>query len=193
MENYYKDRKDQQVKYSKKLKKMAESGDKDLSRLKKEYMQWSLEPPNFDRGEYWSEQEVLKELNKKIQEAQEECLTLKLDLVYGLSEDVDTFEPLEKQILKMNKTRDRLLGEKLKRERVLETNKKDIQFKLKGLMDSYRYLEPVDKKKAYTRMKELSSQLVNPNSQVIAYEIEHKELEYRLTQLYEPFILLKIS
>ena len=193
MEIYYKDRKEQQVKYSKKLKKMAESGDKDLSRLKKEYMQWSLEPPNFDRGEYWSEQDVLKELNQRIRDTQEECLTTKLDLVYGLSEDVDTFEPLEKQILKMNKTRDKILGEKQKREAVLEKNKKDIRFQLKGLMDSYRYLELVDKKKAYTQMKELSSQLVNPTSQVIAYEIEHKELEYRLTQLYEPLFLLKIS
>jgi len=193
MENYYKERKKQQNLYSKKIKKMTETGDKDLPRLKKEYARWSIQPPTFERGEYWTEQEVIKEITRRIQEAEEEFITLKLDLCYDLSDNLDAFEPLEKKIMKLNKTRDKLLAEKQRRESVLDTSKKEIKDQLKGLLENYPYLEPEDKKSSYIQMRELSSQLVNPNSQVIAYEIEHKELEYRLTQLYDPPVLLKIS
>ena len=193
MENYYKERKKQQNLYSKKIKKMTETGDKDLSRLKKEYAKWSLQPPTFERGEYWTETEVIKEITRRIREAEEEFITLKLDLCYDLSVDGDAFDPLEKKIMKLNKTRDKLLVEKQRRESAAEMAKQEIKDQLKGLLENYSFLEPEDKKSTYRQMMELSSQLMNPNSQVIAYEIEHKELEYRLTQLYEPTVLLKIS
>jgi hypothetical protein len=111
MENYYKDRKKQQTLFSKKLKKMAETGDKDLSRVKKEYLKWSIRPPNFERGEYWTEQEVIQEITQKIRDAEEEFITLKLDFCYDLSSDLDTYDALEKTILKLNKTRDRIMIE----------------------------------------------------------------------------------
>lgn len=193
MEDYYRDRKEQQVKYSKKLKKMSDSGDKDLSRLKKEYIRWSIKPPDFERGEYWTEDEVIKELTRKIRDAEEEFITLKLDFCYDLSSDLDTFDVLEKTIMKMNKSRDKILAEKQKRVSALQKKQNEIKDQLKGLLDVHKYLELEDKKTSYLQMKELSAQLVNPTSQVIAYEIEHKELEYRLTQLYEPLTLIKIS
>ena len=194
MENY-KDRNEQHVRFSRKIKKMKDSGDKDkdLPRLKKEYVKWSLQTPNFERGEYWSEQEVLKELSRKIQEAEDEFITLKLDFCYDLSSDLDTFDVLEKTILKLNKTRNKILADKQKRESAIEKNKKGIRDELKPLLEAYPYLETEDKKNSYRRMNELSSKLVNPSSKVIAYEIEHNELEYRLTHLYEPFTLIKIS
>jgi len=193
MEDYYRDRKEQQVKYSKKLKKMSDSGDKDLSRLKKEYIRWSIKPPDFERGEYWTEDEVIKELTRKIRDVEEEFITLKLDFCYDLSSDLDTFDVLEKTILKMNKSRDKIIAEKQKRVFALQKKQDEIKDQLKGLLDVHKYLELEDKKTSYLQMKELSAQLVNPTSQVIAYEIEHKELEYRLTQLYEPLTLIKIS
>ena len=115
MDDYYRDRKEQQTRYSKKLKKMAETGDKDLSRLKKEFVNWSIQPPNFERGEYRAEEEVIKELTRKIQEAEEEFITLKLDFCYDLSSDLDTFDVLEKTILKLKKTRDKIMTEKQRR------------------------------------------------------------------------------
>ena len=193
MENYYRDRKEQQIRFSKKLKKMADSGDSELPRLKKEYIKWSIRPPNFERGEYWTENEVIKELTRKIQDAEEEFITLKLDFCYDLSTDLDTYDVLEKTIMKLNKTRDKLLIERQKRESLMEKSKTAIKKDMKDLLDAHKYLDPEDKKTSYKQMKELSSQLMNPTSQVIAYEIEHKELEYRLTQLYEPLTLIKIS
>ena len=193
MENYYKDRKKQQTLFSKKIKKMAETGDKELSRVKKEYVKWSIRPPNFERGEYWTEQEVIQEISRKIRDAEEEFITLKLDFCYDLSSDLDTYDALEKTILKLNKTRDKIVMEKQKREQALLKKKLAIQGELKDLLDNHSFLEIEDKKVNYRKMKELSSQLVNPTSQVIAYEIEHKELEYRLTQLYDPLTLIKIS
>jgi hypothetical protein len=193
MENYYKDRKKQQTLFSKKIKKMTETGDKDLSRIKSEYLKWSIQPPNFERGEYWTEQEVIKEVTQKIRDTEEEFIALKLDFCYDLSNDLDTYDALEKTILKLNKTRDKLLSNKQKREQDLLKRKTDIQRQLKDLLETHPFLELEDKKDSYRKMKELSSQLVNPTSQVIAYEIEHKELEYRFTQLYEPLTLIKIS
>ena len=193
MENYYRDRKEQQIKFSKKLKKMADSGDRDLSRLKKEYIKWSIQPPTFERGEYWTENEVIKELTRKIQEAEEEFISLKLDFCYDLSTDLDTYDVLEKTIMKMNKTRDKLLADRQKRESLMQKSHAAIKKEIKDLSDAHKYLDPEDKKSSYRKIKELSSQLMNPTSQVIAYEIDHKELEYRLTQLYEPLTLIKIS
>jgi hypothetical protein len=72
-------------------------------------------------------------------------------------------------------------------------NKKKINAVLRGKIESYPYLDLEAKKETYNEIKELNSQLINPSRQVIAYEIEHKELEYRLTQLYEPLTLIKIS
>jgi len=193
MDDYYRDRKEQQTRYSKKLKKMAETGDIELPRLKKEFIKWSIQPPNFERGEYWTEQEVIRELTQKIQEAEEEFITLKLDFCYDLSSDLDTFDVLEKTILKLKKTRDKLLLQRQRRELALEESKKEMKEQLKRLSDEYMYLDMEDKKTSYQKMKELSSQLVNPTSKVVAYEIEHKELEFRLMQLYEPLTLIKIS
>jgi len=193
MENYYKDRKKQQTLFSKKIKKMTETGDKDLSRVKKEYVKWSIRPPNYERGEYWSEDEVIKELTRKIQDAQEELNTLQYDFCYHLSKESDTFDVLEKTIAKMNKTRTKILTDKNNREQAVLKKRAAIQGELKGLLDNHSFLEIEDKKANYRQMKELSSKLVHPTSEVIAYEIEHKELEYRLTQLYEPLTLIKIS
>lgn len=193
MENYYKDRKKQQTLFSKKIKKMSETGDQDLSRVKKEYVKWSIRPPNYERGEYWSEDEVIKELTRKIQEAQEELITLQFDFCYHLSNESDTFDVLEKTIAKMVKTRTKIFTDKNNREQAELKKRAAIQGELKALSDNHSFLEIEDKKANYRQMKELSSQLVHPTSQVIAYEIEHKELEYRLTQLYEPLTLIKIS
>jgi hypothetical protein len=60
-------------------------------------------------------------------------------------------------------------------------------------MDTYFFLEREDQKVTYKEINQLSSQMANPKRQVIAYEIEHKDLEYRLTQLYESNTPVKIS
>jgi hypothetical protein len=60
-------------------------------------------------------------------------------------------------------------------------------------METYFFLEPEDKKVTYKEIETLSSAMSNPNRKVIAYEIDHREHEYRLTQLYEQVNPVKIS
>ena len=94
---------------------------------------------------------------------------------------------------RLRKTRDALFLKKRERELLEERIQKQKQEQLKGLMETNFFLEPEDKKVTYKEIETLSSAMANPNRKVIAYEIDHREHEYRLTQLYEQVNPVKIS
>jgi len=194
MEAYYKERKKQLNSYSKNIKKLVKAGRlEDVPRLKKEYIQLLTKPPPFKRDVYMTEYAYGQKLNQVIRDSENKFVELKLDLCYDLHDSMKEFEEQEKSITRMRKNRDQLIAKKRDRELIEERSQKEKKDKLKGIMDTYFFLENEDKKVAYKEIEELSSQMVNPNRQVIAYEIEHKELEYRLTQLYDPLYPVKIS
>jgi len=194
MEAYYKERKKQLTAYSKNIKKSVKAGRlEDLPRLKKEYIQLLTKPPPFKRDVYMTEHEYSQIMNRRIREAEHKFIQLKLDLCYDLHEGLKEFDKADKETALLRKTRDMLLSKRRERELLEERTKKQKQAELKGTMDTYFFLENEDKKVTYKEIEKLSSQMANPNRQVIAYEIEHKELEYRLTQLYNPINPVKIS
>lgn len=194
MEAYYKDRKKQITTCLKNIKKVVKSGKlDDLPRLKKEYTQLLLKPPPFKREVYMTEASYSQILNQRIRDAENKFVELKLDLCYDLHMGLKEYDESDKSISMLRKTRDMLVAKKRERELLEERNKKQKQEQLKGIMDTYFFLEPEDKKVTYKEIENLSSQMANPNRQVIAYEIEHRELEYRLTQLYDAVKPVKIS
>jgi hypothetical protein len=54
------------------------------------------------------------------------------------------------------------------------------------MTEDFTDMDKEGKKIQYQEIMTLSSEMANPRRQVVAYEIDHKELEYRLIQLYEP-------
>jgi hypothetical protein len=187
MEAYYKERKKQLNSYSKNIKKLVKSGRlEDVPRLKKEYIQLLTKPPPFKRDIYMTEYKYGQVLNQRIRDSENKFIELKLDLCYDLHDDLKEYDEADKAISILRKTREALLSKKRERELLEERTQKQKKEQLKGIMETYFFLEHEDKKVTYKEIEKLSSDMANPKRQVIAYEIEHKELEYRLAQIYEP-------
>jgi len=194
MEAYYKERKKQLAAYSKNIKKSVKAGRlEEVTRLKKEYIQLLTKPPPFKRDVYMTEHDYSQTLNRRIRESENKFIELKLDLCYDLHDGLKEYDEADKVISMLKKNRDAFLSKKRERELFEERVKKQKQEKLKGVMESYFFLENEDKKVTYKEIEKMSSHMANPNRQVIAFEIEHKELEYRLTQLYDLLYPVKIS
>lgn len=190
MEVYYKERQKQLNRYTKNIKKLAKTGPSDeLTQMKKEYIQLLVKPPPFKKEVYKTEYAYSDEINRRIREEDSKFLTLKMDICYDLRDDmIDTKEldEYEKSTTLLKKTREAFLSKRRDREILEEETKKKKQEQLRNIMETYPYLEKEDKKKTYQEIQELSEKMANQKRKVIAYEIENRELEYRLTQLYDP-------
>jgi hypothetical protein len=71
---------------------------------------------------------------------------LKLDLCYDLHDGLKEYDETDKAVSRLRKTREALLLKKRERELLEERIQKQKQEQLKGLMDTYFFLEPEDKK-----------------------------------------------
>lgn len=192
MEAYYKARRKKLILYSKQIKKLMNAGSiEPLKELRKTYRALLMETPPRDK--YMSEQAYLKELKKSVREVQDPFMILKFDLCYDLTVGVEEYDTQEKQLISLKKTQDMLLKQKQVREHQAREAKKQEQEKYQGLASSFLYLDRADQLKTYLELEKMADAMANPQRQVIAYEIEHKEREYRLTQLYDPWVEVKLK
>jgi len=187
-----KERQKQLHSYKKQIKKHAKQGHvEELKQTKKEYIKLLLTP--MKRELYQKEEDYLKELQKSIRDTENKFIELKLDLCYDLHLGLKEFDAYENTLNQMKKKYESALATKKQRELLSEKNKKQEEEERKGMVESYPYLELEDKKKAYAELMKKSEQMANPTRKVIAYEIENKEIEYRLSQLYTPWVDVKIK
>jgi hypothetical protein len=187
MEAYYKERQKQIKLYTKNIKKLAKNGaSEELSELKKEYVKFMLKPPPFKRDVYMTETLYIEDMNRRIRETEQEFIQLKLDLCYDLHEGLKEFDEYEKKVTQLKKIRSAFLSKKKDRELLEENKKREQQTMMDRMTEDFTNLDKEGKKTSYQEMKTLSSEMANPRRQVVAYEIDHKELEYRLVQLYDP-------
>jgi hypothetical protein len=198
MEAYYKARKKKLTFYARQIKKLHQAGEKEQAKsLRKEYVKFLLEPPP-PRDLYMSEGAYLKELKKSIRALDEEFIMLKLDLCYDLDyllegmEEYGSFEENPRS-LSLRKTEKYLLEKKNERENQMSKDKKKEEKEYQDLVSSFPFIDREDKPKVYLEIEKMAEAMSNPQRKVIAYEIENKELEYRLTQLYDPWIEVKIK
>jgi hypothetical protein len=187
-----KERQKQLHSYKKQIKKHAKQGHvEELKQTKKEYIKLLLTP--MKRELYQKEEDYLKELQKSIRDTENKFIELKLDLCYDLHLGLKEFDAYENTLNQMKKKYESALSMNKQRELLSEKNKKQEEEERKGMVESYPYLELEDKKKAYAELMKKSEQMANPTRKVIAYEIENKEIEYRLSQLYSPWVDVKIK
>jgi hypothetical protein len=193
MEAYYKNRKKELNKYHKIIKRLSKDGKVDeLKQIQKEYFDYLVKPPLIKRNRVLPEEEVLTRLKKTIRDKETKFIQLKLDLCYDLQDSMKEYDSYEKEIIQLRKKYDQLLSQKRQRELLEERTKKQQQEKMKGLLESYVFLQREDKKDMYEEIQKISSEMSNPMRKVYA-DNSHGEMEYRLTQLYEPLVTVKIS
>jgi hypothetical protein len=177
--------------YKKQIKKHAKLGHMDeLAQTKKDYIKLLLTP--VKRELYQKEEDYLQELKKSIRETENKFIELKLDLCYDLHVGLKEFDAYENTLNQLKKKQEDALSSKKQKEHQAEKTKKQLEDQHKGMIESYPFLELEDKKIAYQELEKHSAQMANPTRKVIAYEIENKEIEYRLTQLYAPWSEVKI-
>jgi len=193
MEAYYKARRKKLLLCSKQINKLLKSGGSkdEIRALRDTYQALMLETPS--REKYMSEPAYLRELKRSVREAQEPFLTLKLDLCYDLESSLEEYDAKEKEVVALRKTQDTLLRQKQAREHQEKEARMREQEKYQGMVSSFLYLDKVDQIKMYSELERMAESMANPTRQVIAYEIEHKDLEYRLTQLYDPWVEVKLK
>jgi len=193
MEAYYKARRKKLTQYQRQIKKLYKSGEKDqIKELRKQYMALWLETPPA-RSKFMSESAYLKEMKRTIREIEEPFLTLKLDLCYDLAMGMEDYDAYEEKTNMLRKTQGNLLTQKREREHQSMEEKKRAQEKYNGMVASFQFTDESDQPALYRDIETLSEQMSNPRRKVIAYEIEHKELEYRLTQMYDPWVEVQIT
>ena len=200
MEAYYKARQKKLSLLFTQMKKLRKTGrSEDLVKakeVKKAYVDLLLEPPPA-RDKVMSEQTYLKEMKKSFHVANESLLSLKMDICYdlhkSLSDSFSEFNVLEKKAKTLQDVKSAIYLQLKEREKVQAETKKRQQEKYQGLSGSYLVLDREDQKKMYQDLEKLGSEMSNPHRKVIAYEIANNELEYRLTQIYEPFVPVKIK
>jgi hypothetical protein len=187
-----KERQKQLHSYKKQMKKHAKQGRKEeFTQTKQEYLRLLLTP--MKRELYQKEDDYLQEMKGSIREMENKFIELKLDLCYDLHSGLKEFDAYENTLNQMKRTYDAALMTKKQRELLVEKNKTQQEEIRRGMAESYPYLELEDKKKAYPELMKQLEQMANPTRKVIAYEMEHKEMEYRLTQLYTPWVDVKIK
>ncbi len=193
MEAFYKARRKKMTLCSKQIHKLLNSnGPKDqIDALRETYRALIMDLPSRDT--YMSESAYLKELKQSVQEAQEPFITLKLDLCYDLETGLEEYDAQESRVKMLRKTQDGLLKQKQVREHQAKEARAREQEQYQGRVSSFLFLDRADQMKTYGDLELMAQSLANPMRQVIAYEIENKELEYRLTQLYEPLVEVKLK
>jgi hypothetical protein len=178
--------------YKKQIKKYAKQGRMDeLIQTKKEYIKLLLTP--MKRVLFQKEEDYLQDLKKNIRDTENKFIELKLDLCYDLQLGLEEFDAYETTLKEMKKKQEAALNAKKQREQQAEQNKKNLEDQRKKMIESYSFLELEDKKIAYQELEKHYEKMANPTRKVIAYEIENKEIEYRLSQLYSPWTDIKIN
>jgi hypothetical protein len=192
MEAYYQDRQKRIKTYQKQIKKHSKQGRmEELTQTKKEYIQFLMTPTKRDH--YQNEEEYIRDLNHTLRDTENKFTELKLDLCYDLHQGLKEFDAYENTLNQMKRQKEKVLSAQKQRELLMEKTKKHQEEQRKGMLVSFPFLELEDKKVAYQELEKHSAQMANPTRKVIAYEIENKEIEYRLTQLYTPWMDIKIS
>jgi hypothetical protein len=199
MEAYYKERQKQIKLYTKNIKKLAKNGvSEELSALKRDYVKYLLKPPPFKRDVYMTETLYIEELTRRIRETEQEFIQLKLDLCYDLNDglkcdDFKTglkeYDGYDKKLTMLKNTLSAFRSKITERVLLEEKKKKEQQIRMDRITEDFTDIDKNDmegRKTQYEEIKNLSSEMANTRRQVVAYEIEHKELEYRLIQLYDP-------
>jgi len=189
MDSYYREKKIQEDKYKKSLKKALSKGDNE--KIKSIRSEQSLKPVEKDRSKYRNESEYLKELKEKIIHLEKKRIDIYYDIFYDLQENMEEYDTYKADLDKLKRRYENLL--KIKAER--EDKKRADRYKLLNEINEnvaiYKFMDIADKKESYLKIRELGEKLLEKNISIIP-TMEDGVMIYRSIINYEPPVDIKI-
>jgi hypothetical protein len=189
MDSRYREKKMEEDKYKKSLKKAISKGDSE--KIKSIRLEQSLKPIDKDRPRYRNETEYLNELKEQIINLEKKRIDLYYDIFYDLQDSMEEYDSYKADLDKLKRKYEIHL--KIRSER--EDKKKSERYRLLNEINEnisiYKFMDIADKKESYLKIRELGEKLLEKNINIIP-TMEDGKIVYRSSINYEPPVDIKI-
>jgi hypothetical protein len=189
MDSKYREKKVQEDKFKRSLKKAIVKGDSEkIKSIKAEH---SLNPVDKDRTRYKNEKEYLNELKEKIINLEKKRIDLYYDIFYDLQDSMEEYDTYKADLDKLKRQYENLLKVKAEREDKRNSDRYRLLNEINENVAIYKFMEISDKKESYLKIRELGEKLLEKNINIIP-TMEDGILVFRSFINYEPPIDIKI-
>jgi len=189
MDSQYRERKIQEDKYKRTLKKALTKGD--IEKVKSIRAEHSLKPIEKDRTKYKNENDYLKELKEKIIDLEKKRIDIYYDIFYDLQDSMEEYDTYKADLDKLKRQYENLVKAKTER----EDKKRAEHYKLLSEMNEnvaiYKFMDIADKKESYLKIMELGQKLMEKNINILP-TVEEGVVVFRSNINYEPPVDIKI-
>ena len=188
MDSYYREKRIQEDKYKKSLKKALSKGD--AEKVKSIRTEHSLIPVDKGRPRYKNENEYLKELKEKIVNLEKKRIDIYYDIFYDLQDTMEEYDSYKAELDKLKRRYETQLKIKEEREDKKKAEKNRLLNEINENIAIYKFMDITDKKESYLKIQELGEKL-EKNINIIPI-MEDGKLIYRSNIIYEPPVDIKI-
>jgi hypothetical protein len=189
MDSKYREKKIQEDKYKKSLKKAISKGDSEM--VKTIRTEQSLKPVDKERTRYRNENEYLNELKEKIITLEKKRIDNYYDIFYDLQDNMEEYDMYKADLDKLKRQYENLLRAKTEREDKKRSEHYRILNEINENIAIYKFMEIADKKESYLKIRELGEKLLEKNISILP-TMEEGTLIYRSIINYEPPVDIKI-
>jgi len=189
MDSYYREKKIQEDKYKRTLKKAITKGDSETVKSIRD--EQSLKPVEKDRVRYRNENEYLNELKEKIINLEKKRIDLYYDIFYDLQDDMEEYDTYKADLDKLKRQYENLVKVKTEREAKKKADHYKLLTEINENVAIYKFMDIADKNESYLKIRELGEKLLEKNINIIP-TIEEGIVIFRSFINYEPPVDIKI-
>ena len=188
MDSYYREKKIQEDKYKRTLKKAISKGD--TEKIKSIRSERSLNPTK-ERSKYKNENEYLKELKEKIINLEKKRIDIYYDIFYDLQDNMEDYDSYKTEVDKLKRIYEAQLKIKNDREEKRKLSREKLLYEINENIAIYKFMDMEDKKEGYLKIRELGQKLLEKNINIIP-TMEDGSVVFRSIINYEPPVDIKI-
>lgn len=189
MDSKYREKKIQEDKYKRSLKKAISKGD--TEKIKSIKAEHSLNPIDKERTRYRNENDYLNELKEKIINLEKKRIDLYYDIFYDLQENMEEYDMYKADLDKLKRQYEIHLNIKMEREAKKTSDRYRLLNEINENVSIYKFMEIADKKESYLKIRELGEKLLEKNINIIP-TMEEGIVVFRSNINYEPPVDIKI-
>lgn len=189
MDSRYREKKIQEDKYKKSLKKAISKGDNE--KIKSIRAEQSLKPIDKDRPRYRNENDYLNELKEKIIDLEKKRIDIYYDIFYDLQDTMEEYDIYKADLDKLKRQYENLLKAKAERQDKKMSDRYRLLNEINENIAIYKFMDIADKKETYLKIRELGEKLLEKNISIIP-TMEEGRIVFRSNINYEPPVDIKI-
>ena len=189
MDSYYREKKIQEDKYRRTLKKALSKGDSE--KIKSLKYEFSIKPIEKERSKYRNEDEYLKGLKEKIINLEKKRIDIYYDIFYDLQDNMVEYDSYKAELDKLKRIYETHLKIKSDREEKMKIGRDKLLYEINENIAIYKFMDIADKKESYLKIRELGEKLLEKNINIIPI-MEDGQMVFRSIINYKPPVDIKI-